>query len=187
VLRKSVFVVCLALLSGCNHEDDSNNSENLIRSTLATLSCPASQEGIGGCWVTENCGQMNDEDGNPIEYWGHMKVLFSQEGEIQILGEQFKNSSCTGQPNSTTEFNEIVVTYSEGQPELDVSGVYASQIIVTSTFGDKDPFNVGTLYYITDKYRLCLSENFNIGYSSVGVAQAGSTAIDFNSCLIRAG
>lgn len=129
---------------------------------------------------------MNDEDGNPIDYWGHTKVLFSQEGEILILGQQYNNAMCSGQPDETTDVSEIVITYAEGEPELDVSGVNASQIIVTLTIDEKEPFSVGTLYYITDNYRLCLSENLTISHNSFGVAQAGSTAIDFNSCLIRA-
>ena len=67
-----------------------------------------------------------------------------------------------------------------------MSGITADQIIITSAFGDNEPFDVGTLYHISNSYRLCLSENFTIGYASVEVAQAADNAIDFSSCLVRA-
>ena len=186
MLRRSIFVVSFAFLSGCNNGDDGSSSDP-IRSTTATLACPTSQEGIVGCWVTEKCNRVNEKDGKPSEYWGNTKVLFSQEGKIEFLGQQFVNSSCSGKPDRTTESKDVVASYTVGQSKKDVSGVEANQIIITSTFRNQETFDINTLYFISDNYRLCMSENFRVTHDSVIVSQSASFAIDFNSCLIRAG
>ena len=186
MLIKSIFVVFFAFLSGCNNGDDGGSSDP-IRSTTAALACPTSQKGIVGCWVTEKCNLVNGGDGKPSEYWGNTKVLFSQEGKIEFLGQQFVDSSCSGKPDTTTTSRDMVASYTEGQSTKDASGVEASQIIVTLTFRDQEPFDISTLYFISDNYRLCMSENFKITHDSVVVSQSASSAIDFNSCLIRAG
>ena len=174
----------MALLSGCNN-GDSDGSSNPVRSTSATLTCPKPQEGIVGCWVTEKCDRMTGNDGKTIDYWGSHRVLFAQDGKIEFLSQQFNNSSCAGQPNGAPVNEMVVVSYVEAQPEQDVSGVEASKLIVTSTFQDKQPFDTGVLYFISNNYRLCLSSAFKITHDAVSMTESSSSPIDFESCLVR--
>ncbi|MGB1952274.1 MAG: hypothetical protein ACPHQ9_16015 [Marinobacter sp.] len=131
------------LIQGCSvHSRDSTVHEIKVNQGLAgywrrhgdvyfieVLACPGSQQGIEGCWGTEACAQLMEQD---------------------------------------------------------ESGIEANQWAVISIFGDEEPFDIQSLYSISDNYRLCLSENFMLTGGSLSVSQSASQAIDFNSCLIRA-
>lgn len=186
MFKKTFLFFSFAILSGCNSGDGGESSKP-DESTIASLACPSDQEGIVGCWVTESCVQFTDEDGKLIESWGNLKVQFSQEGSIKFLPQQFENASCVGEPDGTkTGGDEIEISYTMAEPERDESGIVADQLAVTITLGKEEPFRVETLYFISNNYRLCLSENFEVKGDSFSFSQSQSRAIDFNSCLLRA-
>jgi len=188
VFKKSFLFFSFAILSGCNSGDDGESSK-LEESTVAPLACPSDQEGIVGCWVTESCVQFTDEDGKLIESSGNLNVQFSQEGSIKFLPQRFENASCAGEPDATkTGGDELEISYIMAEPALDESGIVADQLAVTITPDpdEEEPYGVETLYSISNNYRLCLSENFEVKGDSFSISQSQSRAIDFNSCLLRA-
>lgn len=185
MFKKSFLLFSFVILSGCNSGDGGGSSEpNEL--PIGALACPGSQKGIVGCWVTEACAQLTGQNGGPIEQWGNTKALFARDGSFKFSLQRFNNTSCAGKPNGTMAPDNVRISYIAIEPKQDESGVEANQLAVTSIFGDEEPFDIQTLYLISDNYRLCLSENFMLTGHSLSVSQSNSQAIDFNSCLVRA-
>lgn len=192
--RTTLLILSLSLLAGCEYLDNLGKNEDGNASgdgssggsgEVVTLECPESEGGIAGCWVTEECGRARDDNGQLTENWGNMRVLFSENRQVQFLAQQYDNSACTGAPVRTTELDNLEASYADGQPTMDESGVDASQVIVTAQINNEAPFDTPVTYFISDAYRLCLSQSLRIGRDSVDIGQPTYSAIDFGSCLTR--
>ena len=152
------------LIAGC--EDSNNNSP------------------LSGIWVTESCDQASDINGSPVNLWLKALYEFTAQGTIRLGREQYSDSNCitltsTTEPADTA--NPIIyqdhgsLTLQEGIEGHRINISFASQGL---------SLDVEAFYTINNGI-LCFSEAYTFEPTGFGVSQAGSTAIDFNNCLIK--
>lgn len=181
MIRIVLMLTSLLLLSACSGSN-SESSESVTDTKQE--SCTSNGESSLGCWVTEQCGQMSDENDQLIDLWGNIKLTLEDDGVFQLTGQQYNNSTCSGEISGTTSFDDAPVYYEIGSDEFDESGVLATQIKVTPESPDNELFWVDGLFHISNESRLCFSEDIQIRHDGLRLSPSG-VAIDFVNCLIK--
>lgn len=168
-MRKLFFLLALsASISGCQQNDAGDQSLSLE-----------------GNWITNACAQATDVDDNPLDFWAKGLYEFHDHGSLVPVLRAYSDSSCTGTYEETrlTDTGTAQLSYLElGALTLE-EGIDGGRFTLTIVYNDEALSTDG--FYTINGNELCISGNIRLDPIGISTSQAGSTAIDFENCLIR--
>jgi len=175
-MKKLIIIISL-FLSGCIHESNTEVSNN----------CENDEYRFSGCWITQECRQADDGNGNLVNIWFRSEYNFKPDNSITIKMAEYSNSSCNGSVNFTDSFSEEHTIKYEYIDEVVLDdGLLADQIKIKIQSPDSELEVLGGLV-VTNTEELCSSKSFYFGSGEFSI-QSGGLAKDtelYENCLIK--
>jgi len=134
-----------------------------------------------GKWITEACEQVSDTNNVLVDVWARGIYEFTEQGAILFGLEIYSDSNCitfssTQSGNSAADYNDL------GPLQLQ-EGVDGGSLVIEMGTGTQF-LSIDAFYTISNNV-LCFSDAFTFEVFSFGIAESGTTAIDFNNCLAK--
>ena len=178
-MKRVTIVVLILLFSGCGSDNE------------------GSQSLLVGAWITERCEQATDSKGVLINLWGKGlyeftaqgtltvgQVTYSDQGIIRIGQVVYSDSNCETVIDTTdpAPLDQPVLYRDLGETLLQ-EGIAGYGLVISLTAPKSVQSTNG--FYTLNNGSLCFSDNFTIEPFRFGVSPSGSSAIDFENCLVK--
>lgn len=164
-----------SLLAACSSSDDN----------------PCQQgEAFEGCWLTEDCEQLLEPDGQPAPRWARARYMFGPNGDLTSTASVYDNADCAGESSLTVEGmgREDIpkAEYEVLGQEWAGNGLLAWRVHWYWPLYEASPLNRTGLVH-QDNNRLCLPSWLHLGGNNFGYSGSGGSEIDYRygHCLTR--
>ena len=167
----------MLILSGCLHKDDD---------TDVAESCGSGEFDYLGCWVSQECKQAEDGQGNLFERWFKSEYNFTPLGKLEVTVFEYLDSSCSGGIKNTNIDAEIEVKHLFVQEIINDEGLTGSEVKITM-ISEQTTIEVNGGIFVTSEEELCSTKSLNFGPDSFGISAAGlakDTEL-YENCLVR--